>query len=31
MLDWDGSAERFTNNDGANKLLEYHYRAPYKL
>jgi predicted dehydrogenase len=30
-LEWDGSAERFTNNDAANKLLSYEYRAPYKL
>ncbi len=31
MLEWDGRAERFTNNDGANKMLEYHYRAGYRL
>jgi predicted dehydrogenase len=30
-LEWDGKAERFTNNDGANKFLKYEYRAPYKL
>jgi predicted dehydrogenase len=30
-LEWDGSAERFTNNNDANKFLEYRYRAPYKL
>jgi predicted dehydrogenase len=30
-LDWDGKTEKFTNNAAANKLLEYHYRAPYKL
>jgi predicted dehydrogenase len=30
-LEWDGKAERFTNNDGANKYLKYEYRAPYKL
>ena len=24
-------AERFTNNEAANKLLSYKYRAPYKL
>jgi predicted dehydrogenase len=31
MLAWDAQAERFTNNDAANKLLDYDYRAPYKL
>jgi predicted dehydrogenase len=31
LLDWDGSAERFTNNEAANKLLSYKYRAPYRL
>jgi predicted dehydrogenase len=31
FLEWDGKAERFTNNDVANKLLRYEYRAPYKL
>lgn len=30
-LEWDARAERFTNNEGANKLLSYKYRAPYKL
>jgi predicted dehydrogenase len=30
-LDWDGQAERFTNNDRANDFLHYEYRAPYKL
>lgn len=30
-LEWDGKAERFTNNAAANKLLHYNYRAPYKL
>jgi predicted dehydrogenase len=30
-LEWDRSAERFTNNADANKLLSYRYRAPYKL
>ena len=30
-LEWDGHNERFTNNDEANKLLSYEYRAPYKL
>ena len=31
LLDWDGKAERFTNNEAANKWLSYKYRAPYKL
>lgn len=31
LLDWDGQAERFTNNEEANKLLHYEYRAPYSL
>jgi predicted dehydrogenase len=30
-LEWDGSLERFTNNDAANRFLNYEYRAPYKL
>jgi len=30
-LEWDGKAEKFTNNAAANKLLSYQYRAPYKL
>ena len=30
-LEWDGKAERFTNNEAANKLLAYRYRPPYKL
>jgi predicted dehydrogenase len=30
-LEWDARAERFTNNDAANKFLQYKYRAPYKL
>jgi predicted dehydrogenase len=30
-LEWDARAERFTNNDAANRLLSYRYRAPYKL
>jgi predicted dehydrogenase len=28
-LDWDGHAERFTNNDAANELLDYEYRQPW--
>jgi len=31
LLDWDGNAERFTNNEAANRLLSYKYRAPYRL
>jgi predicted dehydrogenase len=31
LLEWDGRAERFTNNEAANRLLSYKYRAPYKL
>ena len=30
-LEWDAKAERFTNNDAANKLLSYEYRKPYKM
>jgi predicted dehydrogenase len=30
-LEWDRTAERFTNNADANRLLSYRYRAPYKL
>jgi predicted dehydrogenase len=30
-LQWDGKAERFTNNLEANKHLNYEYRAPYRL
>jgi predicted dehydrogenase len=30
-LEWDGKAERFTNNEAANKHLLHKYRAPYKL
>jgi hypothetical protein len=31
FLEWDSKAERFTNNQAANKFLSYKYRAPYKL
>jgi len=31
FLEWDAAAERFTNNNAANALLHYQYRAPYKL
>lgn len=31
FLHWDAESERFTNNDAANKLLSYEYRAPYRL
>jgi len=30
-LEWDGRTERFTNNEGANRHLQYAYRAPHKL
>jgi predicted dehydrogenase len=30
-LDWDAEAERFTNNEAANRYLHYKYREPYKL
>lgn len=30
-LKWDAAAERFTNSEDANRLLDYEYRAPYKL
>jgi len=30
-LDWDSKAERITNNEAANALLHYEYRAPWKL
>ena len=30
-LEWDAKAERFTNNDAANKALTYEYRKPYKF
>ena len=30
-LEWDAKAERFTNNDAANKLLSYEYRKPYNM
>jgi Oxidoreductase family, C-terminal alpha/beta domain len=30
-LEWDRAAERFTNNEKANKLLTYAYREPYSL
>ena len=31
LLDWDATAECFTNSDAANKLLSYAYRKPYEL
>jgi predicted dehydrogenase len=31
LLEWDAKAERFTNNEEANKLLSYAYREPYEL
>lgn len=30
-LEWDAKAERFTNNEAANRYLHYRYRPPYKL
>jgi len=30
-LEWDAKAERFTNNEAANRFLHYRYRPPYKL
>lgn len=30
-LEWDGENERFTNNEAANRYLQYKYRPPYKL
>jgi len=31
FLDWDAKAEKFTNNQAANKLLSYEYRKPYEF
>ena len=28
-LEWDSQAERFTNNEAANALLDYEYRHPW--
>jgi predicted dehydrogenase len=30
-IEWDAGKERITNNDAANALLHYEYRAPWKL
>lgn len=30
-LEWDGQAEKFTNDVSANKLLRYQYRKPYEF
>jgi predicted dehydrogenase len=30
-LEWDANSEKFTNNEAANRHLQYKYRAPYKL
>lgn len=31
FLEWDAAAERFTNHEPANELLNFRYRAPYAL
>jgi len=31
LLEWDAKAERFTNNEAANKWLTYEYRPAFKL
>ena len=31
QLSWDAKAERFTNNEAANRYLRYEYRKPYQL
>ncbi len=31
FLEWDAKAERFTNNEGANKALGVEYRKPYRM
>jgi predicted dehydrogenase len=31
LLEWDAKAERITNHEGANRLLQPSYRAPYAL
>ncbi len=30
MLEWDGKAEKFTNNPAANQWLSYKYRSEYR-
>ena len=30
-IEWDAERERITNNEAANELLHYEYRAPWKL
>jgi hypothetical protein len=30
-IEWDPVVQRITNNDAANELLHYEYRAPWKL
>jgi predicted dehydrogenase len=31
VLEWDAKSEKFTNNNAANRYLQYKYREPYKL
>lgn len=31
LLEWDAKAEKITNHSGANKLLRYDYRMPYRF
>jgi predicted dehydrogenase len=31
LLEWDAAQERFANDEAANRLLSYDYRAPYRL
>ena len=31
VLEWDAKAERFINNEAANKYLKVEYRKPYEM
>jgi hypothetical protein len=31
FLEWDSKAERFPGHEASNRMLQYKYRAPYKL